>query len=279
MDWMKSKSGSAAVFKRGSYFLGFAFLIFLIALIYYNFNFAYTVQGSVVLKTADEAAVPPGSRLIVQLEDVSDQAGGSLPIAEQTIEDVSLPADFKIRYDPGEITPDGTYAVSADVYDKDFNLVFDTETTYNVLTGGHPSRVEIQLIRVQVEDDPGGSESPAGGEETDGSPTGSVTGNVFFDDSQLPPGDSFLVLRLHDVSLGDIENNVIAETAQSATESPEVFELTYGLDSVRASNAYNVSALIRDSEENILFRSETAYDVITNGNPNQIDIELVPAER
>ena len=275
---MKSKTSTAAIVKKGLSLLGLVFLAFLAALIYYNFNFAYTVRGNVVLSEADEAALPPGSRLIVQLEDVSNPDAANL-IAEQTIEDIQLPAGFKIKYSPDEIESGKAYAVSADIYDKDYNLVFNNASTYNVLTEGHPSQIEIQLIKAAAPADQPIDEETDGedGETGEASETGTVTGNVTFDDSQTLTGDAFMVIRLHDTSLGDIENNIIAETTQSVTGSPESFEIPYGLDSVRAPNIYSITVVIRDSEENILFRSNTTHNVITNGNPAQVDIELVPA--
>ena len=276
MKWMKFKISPTGIVKKIFTLLGLAFLVLLAALIYYNFNFAYTVRGSVVLNATDEAPLPPGSRLIVQLEDISDPNAANL-IAEQTIEDVQLPAGFKIKYDPVEVEDGKIYAVSADIYDKDYNLVFDNDAVYNVLTEGYPAQVEIQLTRAIPPTDPVDEAIDIETDEVEEEPaTGTVTGNVTFDASQISLEDTFLVIRLHDSSFGDIENNIIAETTQSVTGSPESFEMPYSLDSVEAPNAYSVTVIIRDSEENILFRSEATHNVITNGNPTQVEIELVP---
>ena len=275
---MQSKTSPAGIVKKGFALLGLAFLVFLTALLYYNLNFAYTIRGNVVLSETDEAVLPPGSRLIVQLEDVSDP-NAARPIAEQTIEDVQLPAGFKIKYSPNEIESGKTYAVSADIYDKDYNLVFNNDLTYNVLAEGQSNQIEIQLVRTAAPNAQSFDEEidAITGETSQASPTGTVTGNVIFDDSQALPADAFMLIRLYDTSLGDLGNNVISETTKPVTGSPETFELSYILNSVQEPNIYSLTVIIGDSEENILFRSNATHNVITNGNPAQVDIELVPA--
>ena len=274
---MKSKASSANTAKKVFAFLGLAFLGLLIALIYYNLNFAYTVRGNVILE-GDNGAIPPSSRLVVQLEDISGI--DSVPIAEQTVEDVRLPTAFKIKYDPNEIVPDGIYAVSAEIYDKDFNLVFRSEETYNVLTNDHPNQIEIRLTEAQ---DTGGLDlnplfSDAGENGGGDSPAGVIAGNVTFDDALALPENASMTVRLHDNQREDAENNVVAETTQPVAISPASFELPYEADSIQAANTYGITVVVEDAEQNILFVGE-AQNVITNGNPTQVDIELTPTEQ
>ena len=61
-------------------------------------------------------------------------------------------------------------------------------------------------------------------------------------------------------------------------QPPHNFSLIYNPNSVSERNTYSLQVSILDANERLLFVNDTAYDVITRGNPRRVDVELVPTE-
>lgn len=90
-------------------------------------------------------ALPPNAVVEVQLQDISRADAAATVLASQTIETQGkqVPIPFVLEYDPAEINPVMTYAVSARIT-VDGKLTWISTTIHPVLTRGAPTNnVEI----------------------------------------------------------------------------------------------------------------------------------------
>ena len=111
-------------------------------------------------------------------------------------------------------------------------------------------------------------------------PSGSsVTGTVTHSERvELTPGAT-LIVRIRDTSYADGPAELIAE--QVITDPGQVpikFEVPYDRDDINSRNTYSVSARIEESDGRLAFINDTAYDVITRGNPKKVNMVLVLVE-
>ncbi|NEX92120.1 YbaY family lipoprotein [Caulobacter sp. 17J65-9] len=106
---------------------------------------ASAVTGTVTYR--ERILLPPTSTLTVRLEDVSRADAPATTLAEQTrvIGPNAPPYPFRLKYEPGWIEPNHTYAVRAEIHEPDGTLRFTTTTRHAVLTQGAPSEVEIVM--------------------------------------------------------------------------------------------------------------------------------------
>ncbi len=112
---------------------------------------AFLLSESVIGKVSFPAApaIPPGASLVVQLRDVTLIDASSVLIAEQAIADPGpSPVGFAVRYHPNAIDSRNTYGLLAKITDADGQLLFINDTAYDVITRGHPSRVDMELVAV-----------------------------------------------------------------------------------------------------------------------------------
>jgi putative lipoprotein len=104
------------------------------------------VDGVVAYR--ERIAMPPGAVLTVQLLDVSRADAAADVIAGLTDPDPgNVPIRFELPYDASVIDDRGSYAVRARL-DVDGELWWTTTDAHLVITGGHPSTVDIVLRRV-----------------------------------------------------------------------------------------------------------------------------------
>ena len=107
----------------------------------------------------------------------------------------------------------------------------------------------------------------------------SVTGTVTYAEQiELTPGAT-LIVRIRDTSYADASAELIAE--QVITDPGQVpikFEVSYDRDDIDSRNTYSVSARIEESDGRLAFVNDTAYDVITRGNPKKVNMRLVLVE-
>ena len=108
------------------------------------------------------------------------------------------------------------------------------------------------------------------------SPNASVSGAVTYRERlDLSPGAK-LVVELRDVSYADAASTLIArQTISDPGQIPIKFKVEYNRDDIDSRNTYAVSAKIIESDGRLAFTNDTAYDVITRGNPNKVDMLLV----
>ena len=107
----------------------------------------------------------------------------------------------------------------------------------------------------------------------------SVTGTVTYSERiALTPGAK-LIVQIRDTSYADTAAELIAERVISDPgQVPISFEVTYDSDDIESRNAYSVSARIEESDGRLAFINDTAYDVITRGNPKNVNMVLVLVE-
>jgi len=107
----------------------------------------------------------------------------------------------------------------------------------------------------------------------------SVSGTVTYRERiALTPGAE-LIVQIRDTSYADAAAELIAE--QVITDPGQVpisFEVDYDPDDIDSRNTYSVSARIEESDGRLAFINDTAYDVITRGNPSEVDMVLVLVE-
>ena len=121
---------------------------------------------------------------------------------------------------------------------------------------------------------PGTSGKPD--QPTGARPNASVTGTVTYRERiALSPGAT-LQVQLRDVSLQDAASRLIAEQViQNPGQVPIEFKIEYDRDDLDPRNTYAVQARIMESDGRLAFINDTAYDVITRGNPDNVDMLLV----
>ena len=84
----------------------------------------------------------------VQLRDISLADAPSVLIAEQVIESPGqVPIAFEVEYDPARIDQRRDYSIQASII-EDGRLLFINDTVYSVITGGHPSQIDMVLVIV-----------------------------------------------------------------------------------------------------------------------------------
>ena len=107
----------------------------------------------------------------------------------------------------------------------------------------------------------------------------SVTGTVTYSEQiELTPGAT-LIVQIRDTSYADAAAELIAEQVISDPgQVPIKFEVDYDPDDINSRNTYSVSARIEESDGRLAFVNDTAYDVITGGNPKKVNMVLVLVE-
>ncbi|MCY4435927.1 MAG: YbaY family lipoprotein [Chloroflexi bacterium] len=110
-------------------------------------------------------------------------------------------------------------------------------------------------------------------------PNAVVSGTVTYRERiALTPG-ARLVVELRDVSLQDAAAPLIArQTIESPGQVPIAFNVEYNRDDINSRNTYAIQAKIIESDGRLAFINDTAYDVITRGNPTRVDMLLVLVE-
>jgi len=105
------------------------------------------VTGTVAYRA--RIALPPTAVVKVQLADVSRADAAAIVIGQQAIETGGrqVPIPFEIAYDPAKIDPRMTYAVQARIEDG-AHLLFISDRRYAVITGGAPTRIDMDLVSV-----------------------------------------------------------------------------------------------------------------------------------
>ena len=111
-------------------------------------------------------------------------------------------------------------------------------------------------------------------------PNAAVTGTVTYRERlALTPGAT-LVVELRDVSYADAHAPLIArQTITGPGQVPIRFNVGYHRDDIDSGNRYAIHAKIIESDGRLAFTNDTAYEVITHGNPDKVDMLLVLCSR
>ncbi len=109
-----------------------------------------TTSISGTVNYEENVPLTPGAVLTVELRDVSYADGGAPLIARRTIPNPGqVPIRFSLGYPKGDIDPNSTYAVSAQITESDGRLAFANDTSHSVITRGNPKWVDMTLVMVQ----------------------------------------------------------------------------------------------------------------------------------
>lgn len=110
-------------------------------------------------------------------------------------------------------------------------------------------------------------------------PNASVSGSVTYREGLALSDGAQLVVELRDTSLADAAADLIArQTISSPGQVPIRFKVEYNRDDINPRNTYSISARIIESDGRLAFTNDTAYDVITGGNPSKVEMLLVLVE-
>lgn len=128
----------------------------------------------------------------------------------------------------------------------------------------------------------GGDSAPPSGTlevTSEQSPNRWVTGTVTYRERLALTPDATLEMELRDVSYADAAAPLIArQVIPDPGQVPIKFRVGYNKDDISDRNRYSVSARIVESDGRLAFTNDTAYEVITRGNPNRVDMVLVLVE-
>ena len=107
-------------------------------------------------------------------------------------------------------------------------------------------------------------------------PNASVSGAVTYRERlALSPG-ARLEVQLRDTSYQDAAAPLVAQQViENPGQAPIRFEVEYHRDDIDDRNTYSIQANIIEADGRLAFTNDTAYDVITRGNPRQVDMMLV----
>ena len=114
-------------------------------------------------------------------------------------------------------------------------------------------------------------------------PNASVSGTVTYRERIALTEGAALVVELRDTSYADGPAPLIArQTISSPGQIPIKFKVGYNREDISSRNRYSIRADIIESDDRLAFTNDTAYEVITHGNPDKVDMLLVlvqpPAE-
>ena len=110
-------------------------------------------------------------------------------------------------------------------------------------------------------------------------PNASVTGSVTYRERLALSPEATLIVELRDVSYADASAMLIArQTIPNPGQVPISFKVEYNRDDIDPRNSYAISARIVESDGRLAFTNDTAYEVITGGKPDRVDMLLVLVE-
>ena len=110
-------------------------------------------------------------------------------------------------------------------------------------------------------------------------PDGAVSGTVTYRERIALTAGARLVVELRDVSLQDAAAPLIGrQTIENPGQVPIEFKVEYSRADINSRNTYAIQASIIEADGRLAFTNDTAYDVITRGNPSKVDMLLVLVE-
>ncbi|MXZ68088.1 MAG: hypothetical protein F4Z17_03645 [Acidimicrobiia bacterium] len=107
----------------------------------------------------------------------------------------------------------------------------------------------------------------------------SVSGTITYRERiPLSPG-AVVKISLNDTSYADGPSELVAHhTITDPGQVPIDFRVPYPWEAINSRNTYSISVRIEGEDGRLAFINDTAYDVITHGNPNRVDLVLVMVE-
>ncbi len=221
-----------------------------------------------VINYDNQINLPQGTKALIKFEKINKEPfTRNIPIAEETIPNPGQsPVQFKIAYDPADLSNNDLYLVLVRVYGPEGQTFLTNNFPDKALRSNNLKNLSIDLIVVNPPQD------STLIEELDASVKGSITYNRQAD---LPEG-SRLIVQIRDTSYADSASDLIAEQViVNPGKSPVQFEVKYDTDKIVSRNLYSLEIRIVRPDDKLLFVNDTAYEVITRGHPNQVRVPLV----
>lgn len=226
------------------------------------------VSGTVTYR--NRAALPAGAVITVKLVDVSRADSSGIVVAEQQIEanGRQVPIPFAIEYKPTQINERNRYNVRAEIR-AGGRLVYISDVAYPVLTQGNANEVEILVVPVRGNQDPGNANRR-------------IRGTITYNTREALPANSEVRVRLIEMNATNeqTEANIIAETGFDTgnRQVPIDFELPYAQSSVQRGRTYALEAEIRTNND-ITHKTESPHELrVTGVNIDNVRLTLVQAE-
>ena len=194
---------------------------------------------------------------------VNDRFAGTLaPAAMDARTDGSLTIARLI--DPNSIVADFSRYTSSDA----LCCPSQTSTVSYTITSGNRPAVKAETVATQ-------KICQDGGEVT--TQDNVISGTVTYRQRTALPATAVLILKLVDVSRADASGTTISEQRVEigAAQVPINFDLTFERSRIVERNRYAIQAEIRDGSR-LLFITDTSYPVVTQGNPRNVEITVVP---
>ncbi len=112
-----------------------------------------------------------------------------------------------------------------------------------------------------------------------GSSEAAVTGEVTYRERIALPDDAVVTVQIQDISLMDVAAEIMGKQVieTDGDQVPIPYEVEYNKDDIVDNHTYSVSARITDGGGKLLFISDTANLVISNGNPTS-DVLIVTVQ-
>ena len=106
-----------------------------------------------------------------------------------------------------------------------------------------------------------------------------LTGSITYGKGAALPAGAALTVELRDVSKADAPSVLIArQVIPQPGPPPTAFRLDYRRADIDPRNTYSISARVETAAGKLLFINDTAYLVLTYGNPDRADLELIAVE-
>ena len=104
-----------------------------------------------------------------------------------------------------------------------------------------------------------------------------VIGTVTYLQRIALPEDAVVEVKLSDVSLADAPSVTIGEQIIiTPGQVPISFEVTYDPAEIDPRHTYAIQVRINDGTGELLFINTSAYNVITQGNPSNVEVIVEP---
>jgi putative lipoprotein len=216
----------------------------------------------------ERMALPEDAVVFVRLLDVSRQDAPAAVVAETTIrpEGKSAPFPYSLPYDPAKIVPEHRYVLRAVIRSGERTL-FATDSDHPVLTQGNAATADLLLVRAR---------GAFADSETPPSAGSVVRGTVSYREKMALTPDAEIDLWITDTTPGLMTAAVLIAEATVRCEGRQVpipFELSFDTKRIDPAHTYGLKAAIRRGGE-VLFESDEAVPVITQGHPSQVTLWL-----
>ena len=120
---------------------GLAIAVFISLLILVSCAQPATVKGTI--NTQNQADLPAGAILNIQLQDTSRADAPAVVLGEQVIQSPEqFPISFEIEYDPAKIDERNVYSMRVRI-EVEGKLIFINTTSHYVITRGFPTELEV----------------------------------------------------------------------------------------------------------------------------------------